>query len=41
VTSGGERISGMPFGWWDEDNDIEAAGGGMVGLVRWGLTSWP
>ncbi len=41
VTSGGERISGSLFGWWDEDNNIEAGGGGMVDLVRWGLTNWP
>lgn len=41
VTSGGERIYGTPFGWWDEDNNIEAGGGGMVDLVRWGLTNWP
>jgi hypothetical protein len=26
---------------WDEDNNIEAAGGGMVDLVQWGLTNWP
>jgi V8-like Glu-specific endopeptidase len=41
VTSGGERIYGTPFGWWDEDNNIEAGGGGMVDLVRWGLNNWP
>jgi len=41
VTSGGERIYGTPFGWWDEDNNIEAAGRAMVNLVRWGLTTWP
>lgn len=41
VTSGGERIYNTPFGWWDEDNNIEAGGGGMVNLVRWGLNNWP
>ena len=41
VTSGGERITGTPFGWGDEDNNIEAAGAGMVDLVKWGLANWP
>lgn len=41
VTSGGERIYGTPFGWWDEDNNIEAAGRAMVNLVRWAQTNWP
>ena len=41
VTSGGERIYGTPFGWWDEDNNIEAAGRAMVDLVRWAQTNWP
>jgi V8-like Glu-specific endopeptidase len=41
VTSGGERIYGTPFGWWDEDNNIEAGGNGMVDLVNWGRTNWP
>jgi V8-like Glu-specific endopeptidase len=41
VTSGGERIYGTPFGWWDEDNNIEAGGNAMVDLVRWAQTNWP
>jgi V8-like Glu-specific endopeptidase len=41
VTSGGERITGTPFGWGDEDNNIEAGGRAMVDLVSWALTNWP
>jgi V8-like Glu-specific endopeptidase len=41
VTSGGERIYGTPFGWWDEDNNIEAAGKAMVDLVIWAHANWP
>jgi len=41
TTSGGERISGTPFGWWDEDNNIEAGGRAMVDLVRWAQSAWP
>jgi V8-like Glu-specific endopeptidase len=40
TTSGGERIFGTPFGWWDEDNNIEAGGAAMVDLVRWGRQNW-
>jgi V8-like Glu-specific endopeptidase len=41
VTSGGERIYGTPFGWWDEDNNIEAGGKAMVDLVIWAHSNWP
>lgn len=41
TTSGGERIYNTPFGWWDEDNNIEAGGAAMVDLVRWGRQNWP
>ena len=40
TTSGGERIWGTPFGWGDEDNNIEAAGKAMVDLVSWARTNW-
>jgi hypothetical protein len=40
TTSGGERISGGPFGIGDEDNNIEAGGKAMVDLVQWGLSNW-
>ena len=41
VTSGGESITGTPFGWWDEDNNIEAGGAAMVNLVQWAQANWP
>jgi V8-like Glu-specific endopeptidase len=41
VTSGGEAITGTPFGWWNEDNNIEAGGRAMVDLVLWAQANWP
>ena len=41
TTSGGERISGGFLGIGDEDNNIEAGGGAMVDLVKWGRQNWP
>jgi V8-like Glu-specific endopeptidase len=41
TTSGGEAISGTPFGWWNEDNNIEAGGKSMVDLVLWAQANWP
>lgn len=41
TTSGGEAITGTPFGWWDEDNNIEAAGRALVDLVLWAQANWP
>jgi len=41
ATSGGESITGTPFGWWNEDNNIEAGGRSMVDLVQWAHANWP
>jgi V8-like Glu-specific endopeptidase len=41
TTSGGEAITGTLFGWWDEDNNIEAGGKAMVDLVSWARSNWP
>lgn len=41
TTSGGESISGTPFGLWDEDNNIEAGGKSMVDLAIWAQNNWP
>jgi hypothetical protein len=41
TTSGGEAITGTPFGWWNEDNNIEAGGQAMVDLVLWAEANWP
>ena len=41
TTSGGESITGTPFGWWNEDNNIEAGGQAMVDLALWAQANWP
>ncbi len=41
TTSGGESITGTPFGWWNEDNNIEAGGEALVDLVLWAQANWP
>ena len=41
TTSGGEKITGTPFGWGDEDNNIEAGGSALVNLVLWAQANWP
>lgn len=41
ATSGGEAITGTPFGWWNEDNNIEAGGKAMVDLALWAQANWP
>jgi V8-like Glu-specific endopeptidase len=41
ATSGGESITGTPFGWWNEDNNIEAGGRSLVDLVLWAQANWP
>jgi V8-like Glu-specific endopeptidase len=41
TTSGGETISGGPFGIGDEDNNIAAGGSAMVDLVNWARSNWP
>lgn len=41
TTSGGEAITGTPFGWWNEDNNIEAGGRAMVDLILWAQGNWP
>jgi hypothetical protein len=41
TTRGGESITGTPFGWGDEDNNIEAGGSALVNLVLWAQANWP
>lgn len=41
ISSGGESITGTPFGWWNEDNNIEAGGRSLVDLVLWAQANWP